>query len=105
MVEAASGKGGEGARFQARAGLIAVVGLLYASACGGPYGTEDYIVQTGPGLLILLLFLAPWLWGVPMAFATAELASSRPVEGGYYRWVREIMGEFWGFQAGTWSLI
>ena len=54
MVEAASGKGGEGARFQARAGLISVVGLLYASACGGPYGTEDYIVQTGPGLLILL---------------------------------------------------
>jgi amino acid transporter len=92
-------------RFQARAGLLSVVGLLYASACGGPYGTEDYIVQTGPGLMILLLLLAPWLWGVPMAFATAELSSARPIEGGYYVWIRDILGPFWGFQAGIWSLI
>jgi amino acid transporter len=93
------------ARFQARAGLLAVVGLLYASACGGPYGTEDFVAQTGPGLMILLLFVAPWLWGVPTAFATAELSALRPVEGGYYRWIREILGEFWGFHAGAWSLI
>ncbi len=93
------------ARFQARAGLLAVVGLLYASACGGPYGTEDYVAQTGPGLLILLLVTAPWLWGVPVALATAELSVLRPVEGGYYRWAREFLGEFWGFQAGFWSLI
>jgi amino acid transporter len=78
---------------------------VYASACGGPYGTEEYIAQTGPGLMILLLLLAPWLWGVPMAFATAELSVARPVEGGYYVWIREILGPFWGFQAGVWSLI
>lgn len=89
----------------ARAGLLAVVGLLYASACGGPYGTEEYIAQTGPGLMIVLLLVAPWLWGVPMAFATAELTAARPVEGGYYVWIREILGPFWGFQAGVWSLI
>jgi amino acid transporter len=97
------GSGG-GGRFKARAGLLAVVGLLYASACGGPYGTEEYVVQTGPGLLILLLFVAPWIWGVPMAFATAELSSARPVEGGFLRWIRETLGEFWGFQAGIWTL-
>lgn len=96
---------GGAARFQARAGLLAVVGLIYASACGGPYGTEDYVVATGPGLFILLLVTAPWLWGVPMALATAELSVLRPVEGGYYRWAREFLGEFWGFQAATWSLI
>jgi len=96
---------GEGAsRFKARAGLLSIVGLLYASACGGPYGTEDYIVQTGPGLLLLLLVAAPWLWGVPTAFATAELSSARPVEGGYLRWIREVLGPFWGFQAGVWTL-
>ncbi len=93
-----------GARFKARAGLLSVVGLLYASACGGPYGTEEYIVQTGPGLLLLLLVAAPWLWGVPTAFATAELSSARPVEGGYLRWIREVLGGFWGFQAGAWTL-
>jgi amino acid transporter len=92
-------------RFKARAGLLAVMGLIYASGCGGPYGTEDYIGQTGPGLLILLLFVLPWFWSVPMALATAELSTRRPVEGGYYRWVREIFGEYWGFQAGAWAII
>jgi len=94
-----------GHQFKARAGLISVMALIYASGCGGPYGTEDYIAQTGPGLMVLLLFVTPWLWGVPMALATAELSCMRPVEGGYYRWVREIFGEFWGFQAGGWTII
>lgn len=94
-----------GGRFETRVSLLAVVGLLYASACGGPYGTEEYVAQTGPGLMIVLLLVAPWLWGVPMAFATAELSSARPVEGGYYIWIRDILGPFWGFQAGVWSLI
>jgi len=87
-----------------RAGLLAAVGLLYASACGGPYGTEDYVAHTGPGLLVALLILAAGLWGVPLALATAELSARKPIEGGYYRWVREYMGEFWGYQAGVWSL-
>src|SRR5439155_16791735 len=94
-----------GARFKARAGLVSVMGLIYASGCGGPYGTENYVGQTGPGLLILLLFVLPWFWSVPMALATAELSTRRPVEGGYYRWVREIFGEYWGFQAGAWAII
>jgi len=81
------------------------MGLIYASGCGGPYGTEDYIGQVGPGLTILLLFVLPWVWSVPMALATAELSTRRPVEGGYYRWVREIFGEYWGFQAGAWAII
>jgi len=93
------------ARFKARAGLLSMLGLLYASACGGPYGVENFVAGTGPGLLILLLFVTPFIWGVPMAMATAELAALRPVEGGYYRWVREILGEFWGFQAGACTLI
>jgi amino acid transporter len=94
-----------GDRFKARAGLLSVMALIYASGCGGPYGTEDYVAQTGPGLMILLLFVTPWLWGVPMALATAELACMRPVEGGYYRWVREMFGDFWGFQVGAWTII
>lgn len=92
-------------QFKARAGLLSVMALIYASGCGGPYGTENYVAQTGPGLMLLLLFVTPWLWGVPMALATAELASMRPVEGGYYRWVREIFGNFWGFQVGAWTII
>ena len=47
-----------GACFRPRAGLLMAVGLLYASACGGPYGTEDFVARTGPGLLLALLCAA-----------------------------------------------
>ncbi|HYV84558.1 MAG TPA: APC family permease [Patescibacteria group bacterium] len=93
------------ARAPRRAGLLSAAALLYASACGGPYGTEDFVARSGPGLLIVLQILAAGLWGIPLALATAELSARRPIEGGYYRWVREYMGEYWGFQAGTWSLM
>ena len=92
-------------RVPRRAGLLSAAALLYASACGGPYGTEDFVARSGPGLLILLQVLAAGLWGIPLALATAELSARRPIEGGYYRWVREYMGEYWGFQAGAWSLM
>ena len=54
-----------GACCRPRVKLLPAVGLLYASACGGPYGTEDFVVRTGPGLLLVLLFAAAWLWGGP----------------------------------------
>ncbi len=34
----------------------------------------------------------------------AELASSMPEEGGYYRWVCEGLGRFWGVQQGWFAL-
>ena len=102
MNDAAPPGGGRAPR---RAGLLSAAALLYASACGGPYGTEDFVARSGPGLLIVLQTLAAGLWGIPLALATAELSARRPIEGGYYRWVREYMGDYWGFQAGAWSLM
>jgi amino acid transporter len=88
-----------------RVGLLPTLGLMYATACGGPYGTEDFVPKVGPGVFILLLFVTPWLCGVPTAFATAELSTRRSTAGGYYRWARSYLGDFWGFQSGAWSLI
>ncbi|HET7291442.1 MAG TPA: APC family permease [Vicinamibacteria bacterium] len=88
-----------------RASLLPVLGLMYASMCGGPYGTEDFVAKIGPGAFVVVLFLTPWIWGIPLALATAELSIARPVGGGYYRWVLHYLGPFWGFQSGVWSLI
>jgi amino acid transporter len=89
---------------KARAGLLPLLGLMYASACGGPYGMEDFVAKVGPGAFLALLLVTPWLWGLPTAFATAELAAKRPVAGGYYRWAREYLGDFWAYQEGMWNL-
>jgi amino acid transporter len=91
--------------FKTRAGLLTLVGLLFASTCGGPYGMEDFVARVGPGLFITLLFVTPWLWGLPAAFASAELSSRQSIEGGYYRWARQHLGEFWGFQSGICSVL
>jgi amino acid transporter len=95
----------DAARTPRRAGLLAAIGLLYASACGGPYGTEDFVAKVGPGLLVTLIVLGAIVWGLPLSLATAELSARRPIEGGYYRWVREFLGDTWGCHAGLWSLM
>lgn len=91
--------------FKGRAGLLSLVGLLFASTCAGPYGMEDFVSGVGPGLFVALLFVTPWLWGLPAAFASAELSSREPVEGGYYRWASTHLGPYWGFQSGLFSIL
>jgi amino acid transporter len=52
-----------------------------------------------------MLMVLPFVWGLPFGFVASELGSARPQEGGYYKWVQEALGEFWGFQAGWWRTI
>ena len=88
-----------------RIGLVPLVGLIYVLVCAGPYGMEELVSASGPGLAMLLIMVAPILWGVPMALAVAELGSAWPLLGGYYRWTRTAFGDFWGFQQGWWQLL
>jgi amino acid transporter len=60
------------------------------------------IPDAGPGLTLVMLMVLPFIWGLPFGLVAAELGSVRPQEGGYYKWVQEALGEFWGFQAGWW---
>ena len=52
-----------------------------------------------------MLCVLPFVWGLPFGLVASELGSVRPQEGGYYKWVQEALGEFWGFQAGWWRTI
>ncbi len=71
---------------------------------GGPYGLEDIIGGAGYPIAVLLLLAVPLLWSVPTALMVGELAAAIPQDGGFYVWVREAMGPFWGFQEAWLSL-
>src|SRR3990167_3089822 len=47
--------------------------------------------------LVFFYLAAAVLFFLPVAFVSAELATSWPTKGGIYIWVREAFGERWGF--------
>ena len=63
------------------------------------------IPSAGLGLILIMLVVIPFVWGLPFGLVASELGSVRPQEGGYYKWVQEALGEFWGFQTGWWRTI
>jgi amino acid transporter len=86
-----------------KAGLLPFVFVMYAYATGGPFGLEDMVGTSGPGLALVYMLLLPFFWCIPVSLVAAELTAAIPVEGGFYRWVRAAFGNFWGFQAGWWN--
>jgi amino acid transporter len=76
---------------------------MYSYATGGPFGLEDMVTTSGPGLTLLYHLFIPLFWCIPVSLVAAELTTAIPVEGGFYRWVRAAFGDFWGFQAGWWN--
>ena len=86
-----------------RISLAPFVALLFAYCAGGPFSLESMISISGPGLGLTFLLVVPLLFAVPIALATAEMTTLMPVEGGFYRWSRAALGDFWGFQCGWWN--
>ncbi len=82
-----------------------VVFMIFCLVAAGCYGIEEMIPSAGPGLTLIMLVVIPFVWGLPFGLVASELGSVRPQEGGYYKWVQEALGEFWGFQAGWWRTI
>ena len=77
-----------------------VVFMIFCLCAAGAYGIEEMIPESGPGLTLIMLIVLPFIWSTPLGLVASELGSARPQEGGYYKWVQEALGEFWGFQAG-----
>jgi amino acid transporter len=82
--------------------LFTVVIMIFTLTCSGSFGMEDVLGGSGVGLALIMILVLPIFWALPMALISAELGSAMPDEGGFIRWSRRALGEFWGFQAGWW---
>lgn len=82
-----------------------IVFMIYCLVAAGAFGIEEMIPASGPGLTIVMLLVFPMIWALPISNMVAEMGAVLPSEGGAYVWVREALGEFWGFQAGWWGTV
>lgn len=89
---------------QQRLKMPALAALIFFTTCGGAFGLEPLIGATGAGWAIVLILVTPLMWSLPISLMVAELAGLMPEEGGYYVWVGETLGRFWGVQAGWWAM-
>jgi len=89
--------------FVRKATLLSFVFVMYSYTTGGPFGFEDMVTTSGPGMTLLYHLLIPLFWCIPISLVAAELTTAMPVQGGFYRWVRAAFGDFWGFLAGWWN--
>ena len=79
--------------------------IIFFSVSGGPYGLEEIVASVGPFTTLFLILFIPLIWTIPEVLIVAELSSTYPVKGGYYRWVEMGLGKFWGFMEGWWSIL
>ena len=86
-----------------KAGLFYFVWVMFSYCTGGPFGLEDMVTTSGPGMTLLYLLVLPLFWSIPVSLVSAELTTAMPVEGGFYRWVRAGFGDLWGFLVGWWN--
>ena len=84
-------------------GFLPLLAIFYGYTAGGPFGYENIFHDSGPGMALVFLAFVPFFWSIPISFASAELNSILPVQGGFYRWTRAAFGDFWGFQCGWWN--
>jgi amino acid transporter len=83
--------------------LAAIVSIIFFTVSGGPYGLEDVVGGSGPGMAVLLIVLTPLIWSVPISLMCAELATAMPSQGGYYVWSKRALGPAGAFCQGWWA--
>jgi amino acid transporter len=86
-----------------KASLFYLVFVMFSYTTGGPFGLEDMVSTSGPGLTLIYMLVLPFFWCIPVSLVSAELTTAMPVEGGFYRWTRAAFGDLWGFLAGWWN--
>lgn len=89
---------------ESKVGFWSQVAITFFIVSGGAFGLESAVGAVGPGWTLLLVLVIPFVWVLPTILMISELSSMMPQRGGYYVWVREGLGRFWGFQEGWWTL-
>ena len=69
---------------------------MYSYTTGGPFGLEDQVTTSGPGMTLLYHLVPPLFWCIPVSLVSAEMTTAMPVEGGFYRWTRAAFGDLTG---------
>lgn len=85
--------------------LLPLIFLIYFEVAGGPYGEEPAVGAAGPLFAILGFLIFPFIWSIPEALVTAELATTFPGNGGYVIWAHHAFGPFWGSLMGSWKFL
>ncbi|XWS73417.1 hypothetical protein CRYUN_Cryun02cG0126500 [Craigia yunnanensis] len=85
--------------------IIPLVFLIYFEVSGGAYGEEAAVGAAGPLWAILGFLIFPFIWSIPEALITAELATAFPGNGGYVIWAHQAFGPFWGSVMGSWKFL
>ncbi|XP_050215812.1 probable polyamine transporter At3g13620 [Mercurialis annua] len=83
--------------------LIPLIFLIFFEVSGGPYGEEPTVAAAGPLWAILGFTVFPFIWSIPEALITAELAALFPGNGGFVIWAERAFGSFWGSLMGSWK--
>ncbi|RZC48086.1 hypothetical protein C5167_041034 [Papaver somniferum] len=81
--------------------LFPLIFLIFFEVSGGPFGEEPAVKAAGPLFSWLGFLIFPFIWSIPEALITAELATAYPENGGYVVWASEAFGPFWGSMMGS----
>ncbi|MEU0896696.1 APC family permease [Streptomyces massasporeus] len=82
--------------------ILPLVGLIFFSVSGGPFGLENAVGGAGAGMTLAMLLLVPLVYGIPCALMVAELGTALPLKGGFYSWVKVGLGPRAAFAKGMW---
>ncbi|XP_022754352.1 probable polyamine transporter At3g13620 [Durio zibethinus] len=85
--------------------IIPLIFLIYFEVSGGAYGEEAAVGAAGPLWAISGFLIFPFVWSIPEALITAELATAFPGNGGYVIWAHQAFGPFWGSLMGSWKFL
>lgn len=85
--------------------VLPLFGLIYFTVCGGSFGSEAMVGWSGPGMGLLLLIITPLIFSIPNMLMVREMSSMMPAEGGYYHWVKQAFGPFFGFITGWMNIV